>query len=97
MSFKSSYHLQLHWLPKLGVGSASTGGYHYKWPSGLFITCNRADYPNWMLHICQLGVTTTNGLRVFLPPVVMQVTQAGLEGHQLGVTTTNGFRSFYHL
>jgi len=77
MAFESSYHLQPCRLPKMDIGGASVGCHNYEWPSSLPTTCSHAGYPSWTLKECQLGVTTTNVLQVFLPPTVMPVTQAG--------------------
>jgi len=49
IAFRSSYRLQPCRLPKLGPGGTLIGGYDYKWPSGLLITCIRARYPSWAL------------------------------------------------
>ena len=47
---------------------------NYKWPSSPPTTCGRAGYPSWMMEEHQLGVTTTDSLQIFLPPVAVSVT-----------------------
>jgi len=95
MAFKSFYQLQPCRLSKLGAKGTSIGGHDYKWPSSLLTTSSCAGYPSWALEGHQLGVTTTNGLQVFLPSAAVPVNQVGhWKGVNWGFTTTNGLQVF---
>ena len=97
MAFKSSYHRQPCRLPKLGAGWPSVGGHNYEWPLSLLTSSSHAGYPSWELKRRQLGVTNTNGLQVFLPPVTMPVVQAGCwRGVSWGSRIQMAFKSSYH-
>ena len=44
-----------------------------KYPSNLLTTYSCAGYPRWTMEERQLGVTTTNGIQVFLQFVAVPV------------------------
>jgi len=89
MAFKSSYHLQPCWLPKLDTGGASVAGHDYKWPSSLLTICSCAGYLIWTLEGRQLGVTTTNELQVFLPFVAVMYPKLDAGGASVGGHDSN--------
>ena len=93
MALKSSYNLQLCWLPKLDAEGASI-----RLQNGLqvflpFAAMTVTQAGRWRGH--QLGVTTTNGLQVFLPSIVVLVTQIGhWRGLNWGSRLENGVEVF---